>query len=297
MPEAGHMSPLRLQSTSCWHRASVYDVLTALCLRFGSAPQGDLCVPSSSRKLLTFEKSQLVGVAHSLLLRSVAGYRGSEYACVQAHRHARRRCVIKKKATSACLSVPVAASCTEAQEPKSDLWPAVDTKYKQLMHCKLYVPGLLSGARQGRDVRWRHSRPYLLLGCRGCTSHPDKQVKKGKGMFYIAIRVIKLVTIPNASLCQETPFQIFESLKIGHLRAKIQQIIEIWWPFWIMQINCFPILGFLRTFSMIFWGPHRNSLWWKKWLDCLDYMARYSFIQLSELGHRGENENAQASKR
>ena len=25
-------------------------------------------------------------------------------------------------------------------------------------------------------------------------------------------------------------------------------------------------------------------------------MARYSFIQLSELGHRGENENAQTSK-
>ena len=113
MPEAGHMSPLRLQSTSCWHRASVYDVLTALCLRFCSAPQGDLCVPSSSRKLLTFEKSQLVGVAHSLLLRSVASYRGSEYACVQAHRRARRRSVIEKKATCACLSVPVAASCRE----------------------------------------------------------------------------------------------------------------------------------------------------------------------------------------
>ena len=43
-----------------------------------------------------------------------------------------------------------------------------------------------------------------------------------------------------------------------------QQIIEIWWPLWIMQIRCFPILGFLRTFSMVFWGPHRNSLWQKK---------------------------------
>ena len=49
--------------------------------------------------------------------------------------------------------------------------------------------------------------------------------------------------------------------RIGHLRAEIQQIIDIWWPFWIMQIRCFPILGFLRTFSMVFWGPHRNSLW------------------------------------
>ena len=52
--------------------------------------------------------------------------------------------------------------------------------------------------------------------------------------------------------------------RIGHLRAEIQQIIEIWWPFWIMQIRYFPILGFLRTFSMVFWGPHRNSLWQKK---------------------------------
>ena len=52
--------------------------------------------------------------------------------------------------------------------------------------------------------------------------------------------------------------------RIGHLRAEIQQIIEIWWPFWIMQIRCFPILGFLRTFSMVFCGPHRNSLWQKK---------------------------------
>ena len=31
-----------------------------------------------------------------------------------------------------------------------------------------------------------------------------------------------------------------------------------------MQIRYFPILGFLRTFSMVFWGPHRNSLWQKK---------------------------------
>ena len=29
----------------------------------------------------------------------------------------------------------------------------------------------------------------------------------------------------------------------------------------------------------------------------LPFIARYSFIQLSELGHRGENENAKASKR
>ena len=28
-----------------------------------------------------------------------------------------------------------------------------------------------------------------------------------------------------------------------------------------MHIWCFPILGFLRTFSRVFWGPHRNSLW------------------------------------
>ena len=59
-------------------------------------------------------------------------------------------------------------------------------------------------------------------------------------------------------------FPDFEITRIGHLRAEIQQIIEIWWPFWIMQIKCFPILGFLRTFSMVFWGPHRNSLWQKK---------------------------------
>ena len=31
-----------------------------------------------------------------------------------------------------------------------------------------------------------------------------------------------------------------------------------------MQIRCFPILGFLRTFSMVFWGPHKKSLWQKK---------------------------------
>ena len=41
-------------------------------------------------------------------------------------------------------------------------------------------------------------------------------------------------------------------------------MIDIWWPFWIMQIRCFPIMGFLRTFSMVFWGPHRNSLWQNK---------------------------------
>ena len=29
------------------------------------------------------------------------------------------------------------------------------------------------------------------------------------------------------------------------------------------EFRCFPILGFLRTFSMMFWGPHRNSLWQK----------------------------------
>ena len=26
----------------------------------------------------------------------------------------------------------------------------------------------------------------------------------------------------------------------------------------------FPILGFLSTFSMVFWGPHRTSLWQKQ---------------------------------
>ena len=31
-----------------------------------------------------------------------------------------------------------------------------------------------------------------------------------------------------------------------------------------MQIRCFPILGFLSTFRMVFWGPYRNSLWQKK---------------------------------
>ena len=52
--------------------------------------------------------------------------------------------------------------------------------------------------------------------------------------------------------------------RIGHLRAEIQQISKIWWPFWIMQIRYFPLLGFLRTFSMVFWGPNRNTLWQKK---------------------------------
>ena len=59
-------------------------------------------------------------------------------------------------------------------------------------------------------------------------------------------------------------FPDFGITRIGHLRAEIQHIIEILWPFWIMQIRYFPILGFLRTFSMVFWGPHRNSLWQKK---------------------------------
>ena len=51
---------------------------------------------------------------------------------------------------------------------------------------------------------------------------------------------------------------IYETGPLIHL---IQTIIEIWWPFLIMQIKCFPILGFLRIFSMMFRGPHRDSLW------------------------------------
>ena len=69
---------------------------------------------------------------------------------------------------------------------------------------------------------------------------------------------------PKCLLVSKNTFPDFGITRIGHLRAQIQQIIEIWWPFWIMQIRCFPILGFLRTFSMVFWGPHRNSLWQKK---------------------------------
>ncbi len=69
-------------------------------------------------------------------------------------------------------------------------------------------------------------------------------------------------TIPNALFCQQTHFQTIESLEyIGHLSANIQQFIEIWCPFWIMQIKCVPILGFLRTVSMVFLGHHRNSIW------------------------------------
>ena len=74
---------------------------------------------------------------------------------------------------------------------------------------------------------------------------------------------IKLCTIPNAFVSKNT-FPDFGITRIGRLGAEIQQIIEIWWPFWIMQIRYFPILGFLRTFSMVFWRPHRNSLWQKK---------------------------------
>ena len=61
----------------------------------------------------------------------------------------------------------------------------------------------------------------------------------------------------------KSTFPDFWITRIGYLRAEIQQIIEMWWPFWIMQIRCFPIQGFLRTFKMVFWGPHRNSLWQK----------------------------------
>ena len=48
------------------------------------------------------------------------------------------------------------------------------------------------------------------------------------------------------------------------MRAKIQQIIEFWWPFWIMQSMWFPVLGFLRTFSIVFWGRQGKSLWQQK---------------------------------
>ena len=69
---------------------------------------------------------------------------------------------------------------------------------------------------------------------------------------------------PKCLLVSKNTFPEFGITRIGHLRAEIQHIIEIWWPFWIMQIRYFPILGFLRTFSMVFWGPHSNSLRQKK---------------------------------
>ena len=71
---------------------------------------------------------------------------------------------------------------------------------------------------------------------------------------------------PKRLLVSKNTFPDFEITRIGHLRAEMQQIIDIWWPFWIMQIRCFPILGFLRTFSMVFWGRHRNSLWQKNYV-------------------------------
>jgi len=61
-----------------------------------------------------------------------------------------------------------------------------------------------------------------------------------------------------------------------------------------MRIKIFPQLGFLRTFSMLFWTPHRNCLSWKKklfynyfyfWLQnellCLDYKGCWSKLSLS----------------
>ena len=46
--------------------------------------------------------------------------------------------------------------------------------------------------------------------------------------------------------------------------------ISDWW-----ELNIFPQLGFLRTFSMLFWTPHRNYLSWKKLFYNLFYEKRY----------------------
>ena len=62
--------------------------------------QADLSVPASSKNGLRSKKRQLLGVAHVLLLRSVANYRGSEYACVQACRVDRKRSELFKSAAS-----------------------------------------------------------------------------------------------------------------------------------------------------------------------------------------------------
>ena len=64
-----------------------------------------------------FEKtSELLRVAHVLLLRSVASYRGSEYACVQALRVDRKRGDCSKAPRNpqkVNLCVPASSSCRE----------------------------------------------------------------------------------------------------------------------------------------------------------------------------------------
>ena len=43
------------------------------------------------------------------------------------------------------------------------------------------------------------------------------------------------------------------------------------WDWW--ELNLFPQLGFLRTFNMLFWTPHRNDLCWKNLLQLVLFLA------------------------
>ena len=68
---------------------------TCDCLHFVCAfmrrRKFDLCVSTSSRRMLRSKKTSVARVAHVLLLRSVAGYRGREYTGVQTCRVDRKR--------------------------------------------------------------------------------------------------------------------------------------------------------------------------------------------------------------
>ena len=81
---------------------------------FSSNDERATCVCLRYKKVLAFEKRQLLGVVHVLLLCSVASYRGSEYACVHAC-HVDRSELLESAAQSSKsdLCVLASSSCRE----------------------------------------------------------------------------------------------------------------------------------------------------------------------------------------
>ena len=96
---------------------------TCVCLRFYAVTQErPVCAYVFENIACVRKKCLLLGVANVLLLRSGAGYRGGTLAskCAELFENA----AIVRKATCVCLHLSVAASCSEAQECKVDLWSA-----------------------------------------------------------------------------------------------------------------------------------------------------------------------------
>ena len=104
---------------SFWHGSSVYVRLSAL-LR-GDVKSTCVCLRLREQCLRSI-KTSVSRVAHVLLLRSIAGYRGSEYACAQALRVYRKRSDWSKALRNpqkVDMCVPASTSCREIRRNAS----------------------------------------------------------------------------------------------------------------------------------------------------------------------------------